>query len=238
MNLIFIRHAEPDYAHDSLTEKGWREAELLTKRLCQMKIDEVYCSPLGRAIDTAKGYLAVTGKTAPVLEWLREFPGHITDPETGEARIPWDLMPTLWREDRRLYDKDEWITTELMLSGNTHEVYRRVTAEFERFLAEHGYVRDGAFFRAERPNTDTVVFFCHFGIETVLISWLIGVSPIVLWQGFVAAPSSLTVLSTEEREKGIAVFRCNGYGDTAHLTVVGEPPSFAARFCEIYEEKG
>ena len=28
MRLIFIRHAEPDYEHDSLTEKGWREAKL------------------------------------------------------------------------------------------------------------------------------------------------------------------------------------------------------------------
>ena len=32
MKLIFIRHGEPDYEADSLTEKGWREAELLAKR--------------------------------------------------------------------------------------------------------------------------------------------------------------------------------------------------------------
>ena len=25
MNIYIIRHAEPDYEHDSLTEKGWRE---------------------------------------------------------------------------------------------------------------------------------------------------------------------------------------------------------------------
>ena len=28
MKIIFIRHAEPDYSIDSLTEKGWREAEI------------------------------------------------------------------------------------------------------------------------------------------------------------------------------------------------------------------
>ena len=33
MNIYIIRHAEPDYARDSLTEKGWREAELLSRRL-------------------------------------------------------------------------------------------------------------------------------------------------------------------------------------------------------------
>ena len=29
MKIIFIRHGEPNYEIDSLTEKGWREAELL-----------------------------------------------------------------------------------------------------------------------------------------------------------------------------------------------------------------
>ena len=29
MKLLFIRHGDPDYEKDSLTEKGWHEAELL-----------------------------------------------------------------------------------------------------------------------------------------------------------------------------------------------------------------
>ena len=32
MRLIFIRHGDPDYVHDTLTEKGKREAELLAQR--------------------------------------------------------------------------------------------------------------------------------------------------------------------------------------------------------------
>ena len=53
MNLIFIRHAEPDYTIDSLTEKGFREAEMLANRTKDWNVDEVYVSPLGRAQDTA-----------------------------------------------------------------------------------------------------------------------------------------------------------------------------------------
>ena len=53
MRLIFIRHAEPDYEHDSLTEKGWREAKLLARRTKDWQVDEFYVSPLGRARDTA-----------------------------------------------------------------------------------------------------------------------------------------------------------------------------------------
>ena len=40
MRLLFIRHAEPDYSIDSLTEKGWKEAELLSRRLAQLRQEE------------------------------------------------------------------------------------------------------------------------------------------------------------------------------------------------------
>ena len=28
MRILIIRHGDPDYEHDSLTEKGWREGRL------------------------------------------------------------------------------------------------------------------------------------------------------------------------------------------------------------------
>ena len=57
MRLIFIRHAEPDYEHDSVTERGEREARLLAERLAREKVDGVYISSLGRAQRTAQAYL-------------------------------------------------------------------------------------------------------------------------------------------------------------------------------------
>ena len=50
-----------------------------------------------------------------------------------------------------------------------------------------------------------------------------------------AAPSSVTTLTSEERRKGIAGFRMNSYGDISHLYAHDEPPAFAARFCECYD---
>ena len=46
MKIIFIRHGEPNYEIDSLTEKGWREAELLSKRTAKWNVTDFYCSPL------------------------------------------------------------------------------------------------------------------------------------------------------------------------------------------------
>ena len=53
MKIIIVRHGDPDYEKDSLTELGWKEAEALSERMKNIKADECYVSPLGRAKDTA-----------------------------------------------------------------------------------------------------------------------------------------------------------------------------------------
>ena len=53
MKITIIRHAEPDYKNNTLTKKGFYEAELLGKYLKDEKIDAMYSSPLPRAKYTA-----------------------------------------------------------------------------------------------------------------------------------------------------------------------------------------
>lgn len=53
MKLLIVRHGDPDYTIDSLTEKGWREARYLAQKLSKLEIKDFYVSPLGRAKDTA-----------------------------------------------------------------------------------------------------------------------------------------------------------------------------------------
>lgn len=70
-----------------------------------------------------------------------------------------------------------------------------------------------------------------------MLSHLLNVSPMVMWHGFCAAPSSITSIYTEERRRGTALFRVNEFGSTVHLYAAGEKPSFAARFCECYDNE-
>ena len=74
MKLIFIRHGDPDYEIDGLTEKGQREAQLLADYIKNYNIDEIYMSPLGRAQQTAEYSLKALGKEAVTFDWLKEFP--------------------------------------------------------------------------------------------------------------------------------------------------------------------
>ena len=232
MKLIFIRHAEPDYEKDSLTLKGFREAALLAKRAASWTVKDVYCSPLGRARDTAAPCLKNWGKQAVVYDWLMEFPGWIVNPVTGRKNIPWDFMPNYWTREPLYYDREHWVDAPLMQTGNVKEKWLEAITGLDGILAAHGYERDGDFYRVRQGSEDTLVFFCHLGISCVLIAHLIGVSPLILWHGVFMPPSSFTILQTEEREKGSAYFRIRGMADTAHLFAAGEPISEMGAFEE------
>ena len=81
------------------------------------------------------------------------------------------------------------------------------------------------------------MFFCHFGLECVLLGHLLNVSPMILWHGLCAAPTSVSTIYTEERREGQASFRMASFGDISHLYVAGREPAFSARFCETFANK-
>lgn len=114
MKLLIVRHGDPDYSIDSLTPKGWREAELLKNRLTKLDVAAFYCSPLGRAKDTSKATLNALGRTAEIFDWLREFDGYVIDPESGEHTYSWDRTPAFLSENDDYYDKDKWISTPVL----------------------------------------------------------------------------------------------------------------------------
>lgn len=238
MKLLIVRHGDPDYERDSLTPKGWREAEYLAEMLSGIETKAYYVSPLGRAKDTASCTLKRVGKTAEECPWLREFAPRIRRPDAaGEKMIAWDWLPQDWLKEENFFCRHTWHDAQTMREGKVREEYDWVTQQFDRLLARHGYEREGEYYRAKKANNDTLVFFCHFGVECVLLSHLLHVSPMVLWHGMCAAPSSVTKLATEERREGIANFRMLYFGSQAHLYKHGEEPSFAARFCECYDNK-
>ena len=234
MKLLLIRHAEPDYTRDSLTPKGCREAELLAKRLCRLPIDDFFVSPLGRARDTARATLETLHRTAEVLPWLEEFRGQIYNPKTAQRCHCWDLAPQYWTRCPELYDRDHWRENALLATGNAGEIFDETAAGLDALLARYGYTRDGAIYRTEANSDKTLALICHFGISMVMLAHLTNVSPIPLLHNFMAAPTSITVLCTEERVPGEVVFRCAVLGDTAHLYCAGEPISHSGRFPERY----
>ena len=160
MRFIIVRHGDPDYSIDSLTSKGWKEAELLSDRLTKLDVKNFYCSPLGRAKDTAKATLKKLNRKAKTLDWAREFEGKVKI--NGETKGAWDRLPREWTDNPAFYNPQDWIKTPLMQSGNVERKYQKVCKGVDKLLAEHGYVHNGNVFEVQNSNHDTIVLFCHF----------------------------------------------------------------------------
>lgn len=251
MKLLIIRHGDPDYSIDNLTEAGKKEAAALADFLKTQKITSFYVSPLGRAQATCDYTLKAMNRTAETLPWVREFNAKVrfAEDEWLQAAlpvspylagrgytIPWDVLPYYWTADERYYHKDDWRKTKIAHHSDMEEVYKTVADGLDALLEKHGYVREGNYYRVERANHDVIALFCHFGVECVMLSHLLGISPFALWHGFVAAPSSVTSVYTEERQAGVAIWRVAAFGDTSHLALAGLSPSDHARFCECFED--
>lgn len=253
MKILIIRHGDPNYAIDSLTEKGVREATLLAKYLKNRDIKAFYLSPLGRAQKTAGYTLEAMNRTGETMDWLREFPAQVRvwedeglkkglpyswdDGAEDEPRIAWDILPSYVTEHPDLLHPTQWHDSTICKHSQVNERYEDVAAGLDAVLARHGYVRQGVNnYKVEKGNHDTIVFFCHYGVQCVMLAHLFGISPFALWHSTVALPTSVTEINTEEREKGIACFRMSSFGDLSHLALGGEEPAFSARYCECFED--
>ena len=233
MRIVLIRHGDPDYEHDSLTEKGRREALLLARRTAKWKVDDVYVSPLGRARETAQPSLAAWGKEAEVLGWVQEFFYPVSDGKGGK-RIPWDFFPAEWTNVDENFCENDWVNVPLMQPVREH--YRAVCRELDGLLARYGYEREGRMYRVRERSPKTVVIFCHFGVSMIMLSHLLNLPAQALLHGVFLAPTSVTVLSAEERRGNEAYFRAERIGDCAHLLAGGEPVSASGYFSDIFQE--
>ena len=233
MRILIVRHAEPDYVHDSLTEKGKLEAALLGKRLSQIDASAYYVSPLGRAQETASYTLNLVGKTAVTLPWLAEFRGYTID-SSGEKRIPWDYHTEEWVDHRQLMEKDFWTDDVLMSGGNVKQIWEETKRGMDVLLHTHGYDRKGGVYLCENNTDETIILFCHYAIGTAILAYLINLPPVPLWQGFLCLPTAVTTVVTQERRKGEADCRCVSLGDVSHLLQGKETPSLAGLFPECY----
>lgn len=178
-------------------------------------------------------------REATELPWMQEFfRADIARPDAKERTIAWDWLHEDWTIEKNYYDKEKWADTPIMSDSTVRKEYQWVADGLDELLAGYGYVGEGNYYRVKKANADRIVLICHFGVECVMLSHLLGISPMVMWHGFCAAPTSVTTINTEERRKGIASFRVSSFGDISHLYAADEPPAFHARFCEFYGKEG
>ena len=125
----------------------------------------------------------------------------------------------------------------MIKNSNVPDCYDNVCKEFDKVLEKYGYKRDKFNYTVTNSNHDTLIFTCHFGLGSILISHLLNCSPFSTLQHTFLAPTSVTTFISEERKEGIASFRASGIGDISHLYIGNEEPSFSGRFCECFNDE-
>lgn len=261
MRIIFVRHGEPDYTDDSLTEKGKREADLLSKRTKDWNIKDIYVSPLGRAKETAEPTAKALDIEPVVLPWLREYSYMVVNPIHGEKSVPWDFTPTQVFENQEMISKDGWTKAGPNISNSeVHDNYATVLNGLDELIEKYGYKRienhyirkDGRerFIKStvkdmklctadELPENDsepTILVVCHFGVICLMLSHLLNIPFELLTHGFILPTSSVTIVNTEERWKDEVSFRVQAMGDCTHLIKENEPISNAGSFARLFQQ--
>lgn len=73
MILYIIRHGEPIYGPDTLTELGQKQAVAVSRRFEKSGLDRIFSSPMGRARETAQPTADALGLPVKIEPWMREI---------------------------------------------------------------------------------------------------------------------------------------------------------------------
>ena len=73
MRVILVRHGDPDYLRDCLTQNGHKHAAAVAQRLADEGISEIYSSPCGRAYETASYTALLLNLPIVKLDFMREI---------------------------------------------------------------------------------------------------------------------------------------------------------------------
>lgn len=224
MRLYIVRHADPDYEHDTITEDGHKEAQALARRLASHGLDRIYCSPLGRAIDTANYTAGSLQLDLNIEHWTKEL-----WPELALRSTQWgDIMATdvpgeIFRGGTEMPTHDTWHRCPVLKDFALRDVYEKLKTDSDDFLKRQGYDREGGRYRCTRPSEEQIAVFCHGGFGLTWLAHLLEIPVTLVWSGFWLPPSSVTTILFDQRSSGWAVPRCIGLADISHLYEAGLP---------------
>ena len=211
MILYIIRHGDPDYEHDTITEYGNKEAAALADWFDTMKIefDRIYTSPLGRAKDTAS-YTCQTQSIVPeVLEWTEESVDYM-QPFEPNSDIQYRFTANGIEDYQDFSDQNRMPTIERMIKGS------------DTFLKELGYERIGSHYKILNHTDEKIAVFCHGGFGSAWTAHLLGMAPTIGFSSMFMTTTCVNVF--EFRPYGESEYtrpRMFHFGDVPHLHAAG-----------------
>ncbi len=218
VEVVFIRHGEPDWAPGDisvddpvLTERGHEQARLAAASLRGLEVDELLVSPLVRAQQTAAPIADVLGMEPVTLPWLAEI-------SAGNWEgTPLEQVEQAFRDMRGRPLDEQW---DGMPGGESFgHFHLRVTEGLRGLLTAAGAVQVSEhppLWELVAPER-RIVIVAHGGTNAVSLGHLLGVAPVPWeWERFVSFHASISTVQPVEISNGhtFSLFR---FADTRHL---------------------
>ena len=218
MEIVLIRHGEPEWVREGLTvvdppltDLGHRQAALLAEALGREQFDEILVSPLVRARQTAAPLLEALGRPEAIDPWLEE----IRDPVWHGT--PAEKAAEAYAELRGRKAEDRWHG--LRGGESMRDFVARIRAGATQFLADRGVVRaemDLPVWKIAEPGA-RIALIAHAGTNSVTIGHLLGLDPTPWeWDRFVLGHTSISRVEAMELEDGYS-FGLSKLSDVEHL---------------------
>ena len=211
MVLYIIRHADPDYENNTITDFGWEEANALADWLKDFRIDKIYTSPMGRAIDTATPTCKVKEIDYEILPWAAESMDYME----GWHMTPNDTMSYSFSSQKGIYDFEDFYESDRM------KTIESMVKSSDEFLASLGYERQGAFYKITKPNNSHIAVFCHGGFGAAWIAHLLNTAPATIYPQIRINTTSVTKFVFENEEDGYTRPTLKHLGQIDHIRRAG-----------------
>ena len=219
MRLIFIRHGDPNYALDCLTELGVRQAEAVSFRLENEQIDKIYSSTMGRAVETATATADRLG--LPILERLSFMDERWAPTHTFSFAHPhpWAEADALAEEGLSLFELDpqktEWFGDAARLAYD-----QEMRGAFDNWLATLGYKREGQYYRCVKENNDVIALFSHAGSSSRVMAHLMNLPFVYFCHMFRLAHTSICIFDFGGSSDTLVTPKARLMNDSKHITAI------------------
>lgn len=219
MLLYIIRHGEPDYTTDTLTERGALQAEAVGKRIADSQIDMIFSSPMGRARQTAEPACRNLGLDCRIEEWAHEIGNekYTLFPDGVKKSVTY-VQNTYYRENGN-YDLgyDRAFECQGLNTSGMKSAVSYIEENGNKFLESLGYKAENENYRIINPNDKKIALFCHSAFARAWVSVLLHIPINVMWASFGYTHTGVTIIEFKNNENGITAPKCLCYSDTSHL---------------------
>ena len=223
MLLYLVRHGDPIYVTDTLTERGHLQAEAVGKRIADSKINKIYSSPMGRAIQTAEPACKLLNLECNIENWSHEVESErLTPYPDGKMKSVTALQNTVLRSNGNMdLSFERTLECTGLNQANMQPAIDRIVNGGRDFLCRLGYKEENGIYRILEPSNDRVALFCHAVMQRVWLSHLLHIPLHMMWASFAPTHTGVTVLEFKNNADGFTAPKCLCFSDMSHLYAQG-----------------